>query len=43
MKNIFKQCKEAAETYNVPGNYVAGANLAAFRKISKAMRAQGII
>ena len=43
MKNIFKQCKEAAETYNVAGNYVAGANLAAFRKISKAMRAQGII
>lgn len=43
MKNIFKQCKEAAETYNVSGNYVAGANLAAFRKISKAMRAQGII
>ena len=43
MKNIFKQCKEAAEAYNVPGNYVAGANLAAFRKISKAMRAQGVI
>ena len=43
MKNIFKQCKDAAETYGVSGNYVAGANLAAFRKVSKAMRAQGLI
>ena len=43
MTNIFKQCKEAAEQYNMGNNYVAGANIAAFRKIAKATRSQGII
>ena len=43
MINIFNSCKENAELYGVPANYVAGANLAAFNKISEAMIAQGII
>ena len=43
MINIFKQCKEADEKYNLGNNYVAGANIAAFEKISNAMIAQGII
>lgn len=43
MKNIFKLCKEAASEYNYGTNYVAGANIAAFRKIAKAMKSQGII
>ena len=43
MKNIFKLCKQAAKEYNYGTNYVAGANIAAFRKIAKAMKSQGII
>ena len=43
MCNIFKACKTAAAEYGFGNNYVAGANLAAFDKISKAMLAQGII
>lgn len=43
MTNIFKACKKAAEEYGCGTNYVAGANIAAFDKISKAMIAQGII
>lgn len=43
MVNIFNQCKKADEEYNLGCNYVAGANIAAFKKISAAMIAQGII
>lgn len=43
MINIFKQCKEADEEYNLGNNYVAGANIAAFKKVSNAMIEQGII
>ncbi len=43
MKNIFKLCSEAAEEYNCGTNYVAGANIAAFTKVSTAMKSQGII
>ncbi len=43
MTNIFKNCQKAAREYGYEGNYVVGANIAAFRKIAKAMRAQGII
>lgn len=43
MTNIFKNCADAAKEYGVEGNYVAGANIAAFRKVAKAMRAQGVI
>lgn len=43
MKNIFSECQNAAEEYNIGNNYVAGANIAAFKKISRAMISQGII
>lgn len=43
MVNIFKACDTAAKKYGVEGNYVAGANIAAFSKLAKAMRAQGIV
>lgn len=43
MTNIFYACQKAAQEYNLGNNYVAGANIAAFDKISKAMIAQGII
>lgn len=43
MTNIFNMCAKAAKEYSEPTNYVAGANIAAFDKLSKAMDAQGII
>ena len=43
MKNIFAKAAEAAERYGVPGNYVAGANIAGFEKVVEAMLAQGIV
>lgn len=43
MINIFNACKSAATEYNLANNYVAGANIAAFTKLAKAMIAQGII
>ena len=43
MVNIFKQCSESAKEYDFANNYVVGANIAAFKKISAAMIAQGII
>ena len=43
MINIFNSCKSAAEQYGLGNNYVAGANIAAFRKLAKAMKAQGIV
>ena len=43
MINIFKQCENAAKEYNLAKNYAAAANIAAFKKVSNAMIAQGII
>ncbi len=43
MVNIFNSCQKAAENYNLGNNYVAGANIAAFSKLAKAMKAQGIV
>ena len=43
MINIFKQCQKADAEYNLGCNYVAGANIAAFKKIAEAMIAQGVI
>ena len=43
MVNIFAKAADAAERYGVPGNYVAGANIAAFEKVANAMMAQGIV
>lgn len=43
MANIFAAAKNAAEEYGLGTNYLAGANIAAFRKIADAMIAQGVI
>ena len=43
MKNIHKACLDAAENYGVKGNYLAGANIAGFVKVAKAMLAFGIV
>ena len=43
MINIFNSCKDNAEKYGLAGNYVAGANLAAFDKLAQAMIAQGVV
>jgi glutamate dehydrogenase (NADP+) len=43
MKNIHRNCLEAAEVYGAPGDYVAGANIAGFLKVANAMLAYGIV
>jgi glutamate dehydrogenase (NADP+) len=43
VKNIHKACIDAAEAYGRKGDYVAGANIAGFIKVAKAMVAYGII
>lgn len=43
MKSIHQSCVDAAEAYGVPGNYVAGANIAGFNKVAKAMLDQGLV
>ena len=35
--------REAAETYDQPGNYVLGANIAGFVKVADAMLDQGVV
>ena len=43
MKSIFKACDDAAKEYGMPGNYMAGANIAGFLKVAEAMKAQGCV
>ena len=43
MINIFESCRTSAEKYGYSGNYVAGANIAAFSKLADAMIAQGVV
>ena len=43
MKHIHETCLAAAKEYGSPGNYLAGANIAGFIKVAKAMQAQGVI
>ncbi len=43
MDDIHDRCLITAEEYGVPGDYVAGANLAGFIKVADAMVAQGVI
>ena len=43
MINIFKSCDEASKEYGMPGNYMAGANIAGFLKVAEAMKAQGCV
>jgi glutamate dehydrogenase (NADP+) len=43
MNGIFSQMDEAAKDYNMPGNFVAGANIASFKKVATAMLEQGVV
>ncbi len=43
MVNIFRDLDTAAREYGMDGDYVAGANIAGFRKVCDAMLAQGAI
>ena len=42
MVSIFHAADDAAKKYGMPGNYVAGANIAGFEKVVNAMLAQGV-
>ena len=43
MKSIFAACDSAAREYGMPGNYMAGANIAGFLKVAESMKAQGCV
>ncbi|MCC6224848.1 MAG: NADP-specific glutamate dehydrogenase [Microthrixaceae bacterium] len=43
MEGIHDACFETAEEYGAPGNYVVGANIAGFLRVSQAMLALGLI
>ncbi|HJR59475.1 MAG TPA: NADP-specific glutamate dehydrogenase [Vicinamibacterales bacterium] len=43
MKSIHRACRETADAYGVPGNYVHGANIAGFLKVADAMMDQGLV
>lgn len=43
MAGIFHNIDSAAKAYGMPGNYVAGANIAGFLKVADAMQAQGVV
>jgi glutamate dehydrogenase (NADP+) len=43
MNSIYDQCVNASNAYGVKNNLVAGANIAGFLKVAKAMMAQGVV
>ena len=43
MSNIFRNVDKTAKEYGMEGDYVAGANIAGFKKVADAMLAQGVI
>ena len=43
MTQIFKSCDNASKEFGMPGNYMAGANIAGFLKVAEAMKAQGCV
>jgi glutamate dehydrogenase (NADP+) len=43
MRAIHRACRDTAEEYGVPGNYVHGANIAGFLKVADAMLEQGLV
>jgi glutamate dehydrogenase (NADP+) len=43
MTTIYTNASQAAEEYGQPGNFIAGANIAGFVKVAKAMLAQGLV
>ena len=42
MRNIYRNAAQAAEEYGMPGDLVAGANIAGFLKVADAMLWQGV-
>ncbi len=42
MHDVTDRCREAAETFGAPGDYVLGANAAGFRRVATAMLDQGV-
>lgn len=43
MKDIYQNSASAAEEFGMAGNYVAGANIAGFRKVADSMLAYGLV
>jgi glutamate dehydrogenase (NADP+) len=43
MQNIYHECHNTALEFDVPNDYVAGANIAGFRRVADAMIAFGLI
>jgi glutamate dehydrogenase (NADP+) len=43
MSSIHRVCRQTAEEYGTPGNYVNGANIAGFLKVARAMLDQGVV
>ncbi|HXJ62539.1 MAG TPA: NADP-specific glutamate dehydrogenase [Actinomycetota bacterium] len=43
MQAIHTQCRETADEYGTPGNYVNGANIAGFLKVARSMLDQGLV
>ncbi|MFP4106250.1 MAG: NADP-specific glutamate dehydrogenase [Phycisphaerae bacterium] len=43
MNSIYDQCTAAANEFGMEGNLVAGANIAGFMKVARAMLAQGLV
>ena len=43
MKNIHTTCKDTAERFGTPGNYVNGANIGGFLKVADSMMDQGVV
>src|SRR5579871_6023031 len=43
MKAIHKNCRDTADAFGTPGNYVNGANIAGFLKVADAMMDQGLV
>jgi glutamate dehydrogenase (NADP+) len=43
MKEIHRNCRETADAFGTPGNYVNGANIAGFLKVADAMMDQGLV
>ena len=43
MVDIYAKISDAAKRYDMPDNFVVGANIAGFEKVVDAMMAQGIV
>jgi glutamate dehydrogenase (NADP+) len=43
MKGIHTKCLDAAKEYDLGNDYLAGANIAGFKKVANSMIAQGVV